>query len=84
MVLVNNIPGRLFSTWQYQSLSLTAVRMDGSKQQDTFENSVTEALTLLYKLANEFLKAKAQMKVRILLLVYEHFLWKLEKLEIII
>jgi len=62
LVFVSNIPGKLFSTWQYQVLSLTAVRMDASKMQDTFENSVTDALTLIHKLANEFLKAKAQMK----------------------
>ena len=63
LVYVNNVPGKLFSIWAFRVLSLTAVRMDGSKMQESFENSVTDALTLIHKLANELLKlTKVQLK----------------------
>lgn len=62
LVYVNNITGRFYGTWQYHVLTLKARQIDASKHEDSFENTITDAITLLHKLSAEFIKAKAQMK----------------------
>jgi len=76
LVYISNVPGRLFSIWTFRVLSIS-MRIDGSKMQESFENSVTDAITLIYKLSNELLKfSKVQMKSALdqLTVKYSHLL----------
>jgi len=82
LVFVSNIPGRMFSNWQYHVLSLTAVRMDASKMQESFESAITDALTLIHKLSKELIKAKVQMKGTLdLTTKYSHLLLPQDLIE---
>jgi len=53
LVYRNDAPARLFHQWSSRVLNLISVRMDESKNQDSIESKVTDAINLVMKLAKE-------------------------------
>ena len=66
LVYRNDAPARMFSQWSFRVLNLISVRMDESKNQDTLETKVTEAINLILKLAKELSQfSKTQLKTNL-------------------
>jgi len=66
LVYRNDAPSRLFTQWSFRVLNLISVRMDESKNQDTLETKVTEAINLILKLSRELSKfPKSQLKTNL-------------------
>eukprot|EP00112_Aurelia_sp_Birch-Aquarium-sp1_P001125 Seg1116.7 transcript_id=Seg1116.7/GoldUCD/mRNA.D3Y31 product="Testis-expressed protein 47" protein_id=Seg1116.7/GoldUCD/D3Y31 len=63
LLMVGNIPSRLYSQWNYRVLNLPAIRTDEQKLAESTENLLSEALALTLKIGHQLTRVpKSSLK----------------------
>lgn len=73
VLIVNDVPTRLFSLWNYRCVNIASLRMDESKVQESVQSKISDSMVLMMKLSQELAKVpKLQQKGVLDQLVSKH------------